>query len=125
MFHKLLICLYFLSTNCLQDIFYPDKIIVGNLRRRDVVPLNVLNYNKGYRRRFNANNQANLKYRRSRDIRESVADRRFELTELQIREEKNRENLDQLEEQLRWLTIDADAVLGDQPAPMAYYDQNN
>lgn len=64
-----------------QDMFYPDNLVIGNLRRREVIPLNTINNNNyhNYRRRFGVDPQPNLNYRRTKDIREEFIDRRFEV----------------------------------------------
>lgn len=73
---------------CAQDIYYPDNIggsyprtdnlVIGNLRRRDVIPLNPF-YIPNYRRRYGGDPQTNLNYRRTKDIRDEFIDRRFEV----------------------------------------------
>lgn len=55
-------------------------MIIGNLRRREVRPLNPY-FSPYSRRRYGADAQTNLNYRRTKDIRdkEDITDRRFEV----------------------------------------------
>uniref|UniRef100_A0A2A4J2V0 Uncharacterized protein n=1 Tax=Heliothis virescens TaxID=7102 RepID=A0A2A4J2V0_HELVI len=121
MVHKLVLCAYVTVKIAMvysrpQDIFYTDTntMVIGNLKKREVIPLNPY-FSPYSRRRYGADAQTDLNYRRTKDIREDFIDRRFELTESQIREAKldNKENnLEKLHNELRWLTIDDDEGIG-------------
>ncbi|XP_021183447.1 uncharacterized protein LOC110371482 [Helicoverpa armigera] len=121
MVHKLVLCAYVTVKIAMvysrpQDMFYSDSntMVIGNLKKREVIPLNP--YFSPYRRRYGQDPQNELNYRRTKDIREEFVDRRFELTESQIREAKldNKENLEKLHNELRWLAIDDDEGIDQQ-----------
>ncbi|KAF9406732.1 hypothetical protein HW555_012995 [Spodoptera exigua] len=97
------------------DVYYLDnKMVIGNLKRREVIPLNPYSRNNG-RRRYGNDAQGNLNYRRTKEIREDFVDRRFELSESQLRESKldNKEhNLDKLHNELNWLSLGSEEEMG-------------
>ncbi|CAG4920976.1 unnamed protein product [Colias eurytheme] len=82
---------------------------IGNVARRDIIPLHEL----VKRRRDNV-----LNYRRTKDIRSDVNDRRFEISEAQFKEAlwketkaaEDKERLDRLHRELRWLTINSNEL---------------
>ncbi|XP_035430304.2 uncharacterized protein LOC118262801 isoform X2 [Spodoptera frugiperda] len=128
MVHNFLLCAYVtmqLVVAYMQsdDLFYADnKMVIGNLKRREVIPLNPYSKTNG-RRRFG--NDASLNYRRTKDIREDFIDRRFELSESQLGEVKldNKDNLDKLHNELSWLSLDSVEGI-DQPAGMVVFGEN-
>ncbi|XP_068628953.1 trichohyalin-like [Battus philenor] len=62
-----------------DNYYYASTIYpVDNIRRRDTIPLN------SNRRRFE--DERTINYRRTKDIREDGVDRRFEITEAQLKE---------------------------------------
>nr|XP_021209043.1 uncharacterized protein LOC110386880 [Bombyx mori] len=88
-----------------QDLFGSDNVIIGNLKRRDTVPLNQFN-----RRNYKNNN---LNYRRTKDIQDDVLEKKLELAESQLREAKlDKEKLEKLHNELRWLTVDNEQGIG-------------
>ncbi|RVE52036.1 hypothetical protein evm_003314 [Chilo suppressalis] len=91
--------------NFLQATEEDTNFIIGNLRKRDTIPLN-----RNHRRLGNSIEHS-LRYRKTRDIRE---DRRYEITEKLLRQMKleNKEALDKLHREMRWLTIDTDEGIG-------------
>ncbi|XP_028178843.1 uncharacterized protein LOC114366239 [Ostrinia furnacalis] len=94
----------------IESIGYDSSgVVVGNLRKRDTIPLHRLS--RSDLRRFYGD-EDDLHYRKTKDIRE---DKRFEMTENLIRELKlaeNKEALDKLNREVRWLTIDTEEGLG-------------
>lgn len=75
--------MFFASTIFCQDFFYTDDVVIGNLERREVLPLAQINnpYAQRRRRFFTTHTEADLKYRRSKDIRDPPPlDRTFEVS---------------------------------------------
>ncbi|XP_022828919.1 uncharacterized protein LOC111358194 isoform X2 [Spodoptera litura] len=130
MVHKLLLCVYAtvqLVVAYMQsdDLYYPEnKMVIGNLKRREVVPLNP--YSKiNSRRRFGNDGQGSLNYRRTKDIREDFIDRRFELSESQLREvqlDNKENNLNKLHDELSWLSLDTVEGI-DQPTDLVVFGE--
>ncbi|XP_045542497.1 uncharacterized protein PF11_0207-like [Papilio machaon] len=78
----------FVCASSLENVEYdivPEGIIVANIKKRDTIPLQ-----SGNRRLLD---NKNLNYRRTKDIRESSVDRRFEITEALLREAQREEQL--------------------------------
>ncbi|KAL0849842.1 hypothetical protein ABMA28_011780 [Loxostege sticticalis] len=85
-----------------------SEVVIGNLRRRESIPLHQ------FGRRFDAQGDydAKLQYRKTNDIRK---DRRFELTQNILREQQLNEKkdiLDKYDQALRWITINNEEGLG-------------
>lgn len=87
MVQPLALCAYFAVQAAMvysqfPDLYYNDNnhMVIGNLRRREVRPLNPY-FSPYSRRRYGADVQTNLNYRRTKDIRdkEDIVDRRFEV----------------------------------------------
>ncbi|XP_013163370.1 PREDICTED: uncharacterized protein LOC106114639 [Papilio xuthus] len=79
--HVLVISIILVCVSSLENIEYgivPEGIIVANIKKRDIIPLQ-----PGNRRLLD---NKNLNYRRTKDIRETSVDRHFEITEALLRE---------------------------------------
>lgn len=75
--HVFVISFIVVCVSSLQNTEYdivPEGIIVANIKKRDVIPLQ-----SGNRRLLDSKN---LNYRRTKDIRETSVDRRFEVFNL-------------------------------------------
>ncbi|XP_031770001.2 uncharacterized protein LOC113523049 [Galleria mellonella] len=100
--NKFFISLLFILLIYKSNGFDADNF-VGKLRRRESIPL----YRIGQQ-------DDDLDYRRTKDIREDDEMRIFETSDAQLREaqiEKRRNKLDKLYRELRWLTVDTDQGL--------------
>ncbi|CAK1600232.1 unnamed protein product [Parnassius mnemosyne] len=88
-----IISLTFLRALCLENENYDyasPGLVVANIKRRDLIPLQ-----PGNIRWINGNN---LNYRRTKDIREDIIDRRFEITEAQLREAQRVSDINEIRE---------------------------
>ncbi|KAG6447936.1 hypothetical protein O3G_MSEX005263 [Manduca sexta] len=105
MYYILILQIIFVSC---QDfpLYNTDDMIIENLRKREVIPLNQIN-----RRLFRSNEQ--IRYRRTKDVQEDLAERKLDKVKSQLREARiNNAKLDKLHQQLKWMTIDDNEAIG-------------